>query len=239
VNGFKQGFNPLALTDADWVPAASKFINLDQKGLRLQEVTGNMEYITLAQLFSNPGLMSKCSIILLGGNETTGFGKTTIAKSLAASYVMWQVSQGGCSREAAFVHVSSTIDSLKDRTILPGQCLLLDEFSPCDVSQNRNLSPEALKVLLDTKNLGSIWTRFGDTIIPPGARIFTANHTTPQSWVGERFDWTAPMQRKSFCFIITKPLLQATAQAAAPAIATTSAAQGLGVLGFLRRATYW
>jgi hypothetical protein len=182
--------------------------------------------------------MSKYSVILIGSNKTTGFGKTSLAKTLGSSYVKWQISNGGCDQAAAFVHITSTIDSLKDRNTLSGQCVLLDEFSPGDQQQNRNLSPEAMKVLLDVKNLGSVWTRFGDTIIPPCARIFTANHSNPQSWVGERFQWSAPMQRKSVCFVITKPLLP-RAGAASEVAAPSTAVPGFSLLGCLRRVSSW
>jgi hypothetical protein len=176
--------------------------------VRRREVSGVDEFITIQDLFNDPGIMQKFAIVILGPPSTTGFGKTTLAKGLAAAYVRWQVAQGVCSHSHAFVHMASTIDTLKDHNIKPGQAIVMDEFRPSDKEQNAKLSEEAMKILLDVRNLGSIWTRYGDTVLPPTARFFTSNAATPCTWVADRFPWTEPMARKSFVWVISKPLVQ-------------------------------
>ena len=205
---FKHGFNPFALQDGDFVPSPGDYINLQQKGVRRQEITGVDEFITFQDLFNDPGIMTKFSIIILGPPSTTGFGKTTLAKGLASAYARWQVAQGLFSPAGAFVHVASTIDTLKDHNIRPGQAIVMDEFRPSDKEQNAKLSEEAMKIMLDVRNIGTIWTRYGDTVLPPTARLFTSNASSPYAWVSDRFPWTPPMARKAFVWVISKPLVQ-------------------------------
>ena len=205
--GLVAGFSPYALKETDFVPKKDEYQNLDQKGLRRKEVTAEDVYLTLDQLFMNPQIMQQHAICILGPPGTTGYGKTCLARSLAANYLAWRVNQGLCTEADTFCHVSSTMDFLKDKVITMNHCIILDEFKPGDRDQNPRLSEDGMKVLLDVRNVGSISTRFGDTFMPNVPRLFTANAATPHQWTSPRFPFSLPMQRKAYVFVISKALL--------------------------------
>ena len=220
------GFRPFALQDCDFVPSPEEYINLNQKGIRRREITGVDEYLELHQLFSNPSLMQKYSILICGTPTTTGFGKSCLARSLASAYLKWRVQSGECNPLDTFVHITSTVDYLQGKGLTKNHAVIFDEFQPGDAQQNPKLSEDGLKVLLDVRGMGTVHCRYGDTMFPPCARLYTSNAATPQQWCGERFIFSEPMQRKCFAFFVSRPLLKQLE------VATATAATSPAVLGF-------
>ena len=70
-------FNPKTL-----VCPMELLINMGQEGYRLKEVEMRNEVYTLRQLLTNAEIMSRYTILILGANGTTGFGKTQFALRL-------------------------------------------------------------------------------------------------------------------------------------------------------------
>ena len=70
-------FNPKTL-----VCPMELLINMGQEGCRLKEVEMHNEVYSLRQLLTNAEIMSRYTILILGANGTTGFGKTQFALRL-------------------------------------------------------------------------------------------------------------------------------------------------------------
>jgi hypothetical protein len=201
------GFNPFNMEPGyTGLFPLDSFINLDQKGYRLNEKTGNMEFLTLQGLVRNPvEFLSNYAVVILGPPNTTGWGKTTFAKALARHYLVESTPR--YKHSEAFCYVVSTVDALP-KSIKGHQVVLLDEFRVADKEQLIYLSENGFKVLLDVKNEGSIRARTTD--IQLGARVprlMTSNASSAEDWCGGRFKWDMPQRRKCFVFVIDRPLI--------------------------------
>ncbi len=76
-----------AVSPSEEVAPLESFINLDQRGSRMMEQTGGgLEWFTLRDLFNRAELMMKYGIVILGSNDTTGFGKSQLAMRLACHF---------------------------------------------------------------------------------------------------------------------------------------------------------
>ena len=76
-NTLINAFNPKTL-----VCPMELLINMGQEGYRLKEVEMHNEVYSLRQLLTNAEIMSRYTILILGANGTTGFGKTQFALRL-------------------------------------------------------------------------------------------------------------------------------------------------------------
>ena len=189
------------------VPPLEHIMNLDLKGHRLQEVTKKREYHSLKDVFTNASLMSRYAILILGANQTTGFGKSAVAKALACHYSRCCVESARLSRDHARVAISNTLDAARDITFSPGTTWILDEFSPADTESNVYMNETMLKCLFNPSEPCSLRARNKDVIVCEGIpRIITSNAASLEEWCGKRIPCTDPLRRKCIVFVVTKPL---------------------------------
>ena len=182
-------------------------IGLNQKGTRLQEVARTIEEHVLFDLFANPGLLAKHAALILGGNTTTGYGKTQFALRLACEWAKVLAESRGLSKDAAQVVFMNSLDAAKDVEFKPGMALVLDEFCPSDSESLVYVSENILKVLLCPSVMGTIRARNNEIKLCEGvARIITANASSAAAWCGPKIKYSEPLRRKSIVFQITTPL---------------------------------
>ena len=196
-----------------YIPPLSDLINLDQKGITLEAVTGLKKTFTLMDVLTNSNIMATHTIVLLGANNTTGYGKTSLALRLASQWTRAMAIANKKDASTAKIVLSADIDSVRTVRFSPGMTWVLDEFSPADRDQVQFMSSDMMKVLMSTTIQGTLRSRYENVSLPPGlARVITGNSASPEEWTGKRVPWAAPLQRKSLVFVITKPLLRAEAR---------------------------
>ena len=183
-------------------------LNLTQVGLRLEEQTLRTERFRLAELFTNPRLMSEYVIILMGSNATTGCGKTEFAKLLACHWSKLMCEAMQLHPSEAKVCFTTTLESAKDVAFQQGMSWILDEFAPNDGDQIQYASENMLKVLFSPVAAGNLRARNSNINFPAGvSRIITTNANSPEEWCGKPLDWSFPLRRTCILFQITKPLV--------------------------------
>ena len=77
-------FNTFTLPEVIKVAPLQHLRGLDTKGVR---VSRDYKEYTFRDLFTNADLMMRYAIIILGGTQTTGYGKFVMAKALACHIV--------------------------------------------------------------------------------------------------------------------------------------------------------
>ena len=142
--------------------------------------TGEVVRVPLLSYISQC-LYTEYCLVLLG---PTGLGKTQLAKSLAKlATANWQRDHV----PSPFFVATSQLDSLRYLTneMQIGTAILLDEFVPAQAAGGRSsrLPANDLKEVLCTSG-GIVGTRFGDSALPAGPRLVTANSGTLASWAG-------------------------------------------------------
>jgi len=172
---------------------------------------------SLRSIFANPALLEQYSVGLHGGQDTTGFGKTTCGLHLLSVYCKALQSNGALNPHQRFALISNTLDSAKTVNFIEQGIVgwLIDEFDAHDTEQQQFLSPSMFKVLLTPMLMGTMRCKGSDTIaIPQGLlRIFTSNSSNPDEWTGQRFNYTAPMARKHIFFTVHDRLVSDLADA--------------------------
>jgi hypothetical protein len=181
----------------------------------LEEVTNRKVRTTLKSLFVDAKIATSHGIVILGNNSTTGFGKSALAITLAAHLCKSRYTALGLATDSARVFVVSTVDILRSCKVTCNDCVVFDEFEPGDGAQIVHLSANGLKILLDSRNSGSLRGRNDDKSLPSCVRIFTGNADGPKEWLGGRFEWSQPMQRKAYVWQLEDPLIEQPAPTAA------------------------
>ena len=186
-----------------------KFLrNLTQVGHRLHEQTLHIESYQLSDLFTNPALMSENTIILMGSDTTTGYGKTEFAKLLACHWSKLMCEAMQLHPSEAKVCFTTTLESAKDVVFQQGMSWILDEFAPNDCAHIQFASENMLKVLFAPVAAGNLRARNTNINFPAGvSRIVTTNAQSPEEWCGKRVPWSLPLRRKCILFQITRPLV--------------------------------
>ena len=190
------------------VAPLSDFINLDQVGHSVEEVSMATKKWMLSDLFTKAEVMGTHGVILLGNDQTTGFGKTNLALRLALQWSRAMAKSAGRSESSAKIVFSTDIDSARDIVFARGMVWVIDEFHPWDREQVQYMSEGMLKVLVVPTAQGCVRARNESVKLVPGVgRIFTGNSSSGQDWCGRRLKWSLPLQRKAIIFQITKPLI--------------------------------
>ena len=116
----------------------------------------------------------------------------------------------GNPRSEATVLLTNTLDSLRDYPITKGRVLVFDEFSPGDGEQIIHMSNKMLKSLMNPMATATVRCRHNDLVIPPSVpRLFSANAADPQSWLGYKYTWSQPLQRRTVAFKINDRMVEA------------------------------
>ena len=160
----------------------------------------------MADVFRTP-ILSRYGVLIHGGNETTGFGKSMCALRIACQYAIAYNQESGAPRDEAVVVRTSTLEALKGLQMKRGWIVVLDEFHPFDREQVIHLSEHGLKVLMDRAAGGALRGRNSDIVFPPCVPLIcTANVDSGEAWCGGRFLWSLPLQRKTVVFHVDRPL---------------------------------
>ena len=197
---------------------------LSQKGENLEAVSATKHFYELKQLFCDSSLLLRFGILLLGGNNSTGFGKSQCALRLACEWAKAYCQAHDLPDEAAIVVFCNTLDVLKDVVFRQGMVLVLDEFTPSDQEQVIYMSETIMKVLQNPMQSGNVRARNADIKFCANLpRIFTGNAdetdhmSSIQAWCGSRLQWSQPLQRKSLVFHIVDPLVSSRFRASVTA----------------------
>ena len=189
------------------VPPLEHIMNLDLQGRRLQEVTRQWEYYTLKDVFTNASLLNRYAVLILGANQTTGFGKSAVAKALACHYSQCCVESARLPRDQARVAITNTLDAARDISFSTGTSWILDEFSPAETESNVYVNETMLKCLFSPSDPCTLRARQKDVMVCEGIpRIITSNAASLEQWCGKRIECTDPLKRKCIVFVVTKPL---------------------------------
>jgi hypothetical protein len=184
--------------------------NLGQTGTRLKPIDLLEETFTLRQVLSDRKVAQQTGIILLGGNRTTGFGKTQFALRCAVEHAMAWCESCDLPRDEANILITNTIDSANTADFSKIMVWILDEFSPADKETQCYASEDLLKCLLTTNLAADLRGRNHNVKVPAGVlRIMTSNAENGQEWCGPKIKWSEPLRRRSLVFKLTggRPLV--------------------------------
>ena len=126
------------------------------------------ETYMLMDVFTRSELMSRYAIIILGCNDTTGYGKSVVATALACHYATSYAESKDMPRDSAKVVITNTLDSARDIKWQPCHVWLIDEFKPADKESNVYVTESGLKKLFDPSVPCSMRARANDLCICEG-----------------------------------------------------------------------
>ena len=190
----------------------NSFKNLEQTGARLiAEDASNKEVFTLRDAFENFDVLRRYSLLILGGQRTSGFGKSQVALALACLWVKAKTLANNLPPGTLRVAVTSTLEGAKGIPWAPGWVWVLDECNASDEKQVIKMSTDLLKNLFDIGKPRTIGARNDDITVPPFVPVvITANSNSAQDWVGKRAEFDRPCQRRTITYVIRSPLLNPT-----------------------------
>ena len=201
----------------------SDLTNLDQPVRRLNEITGEVDSFSLQEYVANPKYFLAYGLLIIGADDTTGFGKSLAAIVIALHWLQRFVTAGLVSKEKACVVLHNTIDGMRDSqehmcSYVP---VVLDEFMPADAEQNQYCSADMLKGLMNINKPRDVRARLRQVrLCSHQPIIITANGNSEADWVGARFKWSAPLARKICVCQITRPLFLDEVRARGPVSVT-------------------
>ena len=189
----------------------NQFVNLYYKnGTKLNTSTGNLEDISILDLFLKP-ILGQHAVLLYGPDSSSGYGKTQLLLRLAVEYARAFSIATGTPKADAMVYFSNTLDALRDFNIKRGSIVILDEFSPSDPDQLVHMSSNMLKSLLNPMATATVRCRMRDLVIPGGVpRLMSANADNMEEWVGRKGKFTEPIQRRLVRFNVEHRLVRPT-----------------------------
>lgn len=188
----------------------SRFLlNTDMVGTRLLEQSGGqLVQYPLSRILTDTSVLLSHSLLLIGDNSSTGFGKSAFAKHVAIQWSLRRAAETGRPAGDASITFTTCLDSLRDANIMPSSALIVDEFHPDDGESIQYCSEHMMKTLMDPTASCSVRCRAKNAVIPAGvARIFTGNAASAIAWCGRRFSWSEPLQRKTIVVIVDRPLV--------------------------------
>jgi hypothetical protein len=194
----------------------------------LDEVSGEVISIKLIDYVRRSDLHLNQSLIILGGDHTTGWGKSQFAMRFVHSVAMGLSTVKGETITPIFV---KTLDILREAKaqLSVGSPILFDEVRFSDVVQVQYLSEDTLKALLDVRTGGQIHLRANDaSFVPNQVRIWTSNAETLEDFmqgasrqVFRGVSIPDTVRRRCWVCLVSKRLLKLSA---VPHLRQTSAA---------------
>ena len=189
------------------------FQNLDQLiGERLDETTGETVTCSFAEYCRDPEKHMVHAALVYGGNDTTGYGKTSMV-DLAAYTLAREYASHFHIDDPYYVYTRS-VEGLKrvQSDLLSGVPIVFDECNMSDTTQIQYLSEDGLKQLLDVTSTADLRARNDNVFIHPSQpRFITANASDLQAWLGERATVCAPVLRRFWTFKVAQRYLKTTA----------------------------
>lgn len=185
-------------------------INLEQTVTRLNEITGETDSFTLRTYIQDPKLFLSYSLLIIGSEVTTGFGKSLASLVIALYWVRCFRSAGTLPASSAYILLQNTMDSMRESQSLqrPYVPIILDEFKPADREQNQYCSEETIKTLGNVSKPKDVRARENQIRLHANQPvIMTANAEDEHEWCHSRFKWSLPCARKTCVLNLTLPLL--------------------------------
>jgi hypothetical protein len=173
-------------------------------GTRIDECSETREKITITwkEFMSNPEYFENHCAVILGSNETSGFGKSALAVRSALNMGKAMAMQRGLPASDGRCITRNSIEACRSLHDLRWP-LVIDEFSPTDRSQAKHWSLDIAKVIGNMAMARDIAANYKNVDIPPHTpTIFTANAATLDEWMGDNFKDCLPILRRFFVFIM-------------------------------------
>lgn len=205
-------------------------INLDQQVHRLNEVTGETESVSLEFYIKTPALFLAYSLLIIGDDSTTGYGKSLASLVIGLYWTQRFVDTGLLRPERAYLLYQNTIDSMRDAQEFqhPYVPILIDEFRPDDREQNQHVSAETIKALGNISKPRDLRARQNQVRLHAMQPvIMTGNAESEQAWCGSRFIWSSPCARKTCVLKLTRPLVPDNVRQQGPGGAATAGMERL------------
>jgi hypothetical protein len=179
------------------------FQNTDKLvGIRIDEWTGDKIAITWKEFMSNPDFFENHCAVILGSNATSGFGKSALAVRSALNMGKAMAMQRDLPASDGRCITRNTIEACRSLPELRWP-LVIDEFSPQDVSQAKHWSLDIAKIISNMTQSRDIRANYNNVDIPPHTpTIFTANAKSLEDWMGPQFVDCLPILRRFFVFIL-------------------------------------
>jgi len=142
---------------------------------RYDEVSKQEVSITLYDYIKNEQYHLNHSLIILGGQNTTGYGKSQLAMRFVLSVAAGMSKASGAPITPIFARTFDILREAKSQMAVASP-ILFDEVRFSDVVQVQYLSEDGLKALLDVRAGGQIHLRHNDaTFAPNQVRVWTSN----------------------------------------------------------------
>ena len=182
-------------------------------GRRLLEQAedGSQPYIEcdLDYLLDHPELLTEHAVVFMGGDSTTGYGKSTIARFLACKFAVYMTRVLNRPKTDATVVNSTTLDDLSTISCKSGWAVMLDELAVGDPEAVQYMCTTMMKAMCDPMTTTSLRARGKNVVLAANsARIFTTNATSLEDWAAGRFVMTLPVKRKMWVFVITHKMIE-------------------------------
>ena len=182
-------------------------------GRRLLEQAedGSQPYIErdLGYLLDHPELLTEHAVVFMGGDSTTGYGKSTIARFLACKFAVYMTRVLNRPKTDATVVNSTTLDDLSTISCKSGWAVMLDELAVGDPEAVQYMCTTMMKAMCDPMTTTSLRARGKNVVLAANtARIFTTNATSLEDWAAGRFVITLPIRRKMWVFLITHKMIE-------------------------------
>mgnify|MGYP006293242681 CR=1 FL=1 len=178
-------------------------------GTRIDEWTGATISVTWKEFMSNPDYFENYCAVILGSDATSGFGKSALAVRSALNMGKAMAMQRDLPASDGRCITRNSIEACRS---LPDMRwpLVIDEFTPRDVSQAKHWSLDIAKIISNMTQSRDIRANYKNVDIPPHTpTIFTANAKSLEEWMGPEFMDCLPILRRFFVFILDpNPLKQ-------------------------------
>ena len=170
------------------------------------------EKSNILDILKNPSVLLRNAMAITGGNHTTGWGKSQLAKFMAWFLARIRGMSLGLPEDMwNFAIITGSVDKLKTINYLQDSVLvvLLDELQFNDHLQIQHWSEGMAKALFDRSMPASLHGKGSDECAIPAKTIIlmSGNAEDGRSWMGHRCDFSAPIQRKLIHAQVTTRLL--------------------------------
>jgi hypothetical protein len=219
---------------------AADYVDLNALiGERVDELSGLPVRVSYMSFLRDPRLHRRYAAVVLGNNETSGWGKSSLAESSARAWCLDRCERNGLPLESAMYLRVNSIDSIRahQKSIDGIGTFIFDEVVLADRSQVQHMSENGVKSLLDVTRPADLRAREHQVILPADVpRIFTANSGSLEEWLGDvvvHIRDCIPIFRRAFVFVMTQRQLRESAVLAIrPVAGQSGGAMDSNVLGF-------
>lgn len=169
-------------------------------GERTCEITGKVIEMTFHEYMINEQCWSKFPAVILGGNDSSGFGKSATAIRAALNIGKMLAQKRGLAAKDGRCIIRNSVEACRS---LPDMRwpLVIDEFEPTDREQAKHWSLNIAKIMGNLSYTGDVRANYLSVdLCPQVPRIFTANSSSLAEWMGPQFADCLPILRRYVVF---------------------------------------